>query len=114
MENQKHVKQTIQLPDGRNVLLIESESKYTSSNTPFQQLEVYQKSNFGVRKCQDIYEDMFKNQHMLENQQVTYTYDENTRIFTLLLDYGDLNPPYQWENKSEEHPPLWKYEIMLS
>ena len=50
---------------------------------------------------------------MLANQQVSYTYDENTKIFKLLLDYGDLNPSYEWKDETEEHPTLWECEIIL-
>ncbi|MDE6658053.1 MAG: hypothetical protein K2J88_05665, partial [Oscillospiraceae bacterium] len=111
--NQKNIKQTIALSDGKNILLIESEEKSTATNTTYPELTVYQTSKFGVRECKYVYEDMFVNQHMLKNQQVSYTYDENTKIFTLLLDYGDLNPPYEWKEKTEEHPTLWEYEIIL-
>ncbi|MDE6776716.1 MAG: hypothetical protein K2J25_02165, partial [Oscillospiraceae bacterium] len=111
--NQKNKKQTIQLSDGKNILLIESEEKSSATNTTYPELTVYQASKFGVRECKHIYEDMFVNQHMLKNQQVSYTYDENTKKITLLLDYGDLNPPYEWKDETEEHPTLWEYEIIL-
>ncbi|MBD5143499.1 MAG: hypothetical protein HDT22_07820 [Ruminococcus sp.] len=112
--HQKNVKQTIPLADGKNILLIESTEKSTASNSTYSKLTVYQVSKFGVLECKQIYEDMFVNQHMLENQQVSYIYDENAKIFTLLLDYGDLNQPYEWKDKTEEHPTLWEYEINLS
>lgn len=111
--NQKNVKQTIPLCDGKNILLIESEKKFTATSSTYSELIVYQTSKFGVRECKSIYEDMFINQHMLANQQVSYTYDENTKIFKLLLDYGDLNPSYEWKDETEEHPTLWEYEIIL-
>ena len=95
--------------DGENVLLMENEESFTTSNETFYEITVYYRDGIRLEKIGRQSEYYYSNNNMVKNGQ--FEVERNGDSITIYYDYGELINGLTWKDEYKDNPPQYVEKV---
>ena len=95
--------------DGENVLLMENEESFTTSNETFYEITVYYRDGIRLKKIGRQSEYYYSNNNMVKNGQ--FEVERNGDSITIYYDYGELINGLTWKDEYKDNPPQYVEKV---